>query len=132
IGKVIEIELYKDSPITGKILSLNNPDKFSGSSYTLSPAGRNSFRLSGSSKVYPFGKPVQVPFGVIQMDAKTGISLSVPVKVVFRNLKSVISVLENSINVSLPPNKGMLMEVSLVGAVPQKSEDILNELTNQY
>ncbi len=132
IGKVIEIELYKDTPITGKILSLNNPDKFSGSSYTLSPAGRNSFRLSGSSKVYPFGKPVQVPFGVIQMDAKPGISLSVPVKVVFRNLKSVISVLENSINVSLPPNKGMLMEVSLVGAVPQKSEDILNELTNQY
>ena len=39
IGKVIELELYKDSPLSGKILRLNNPDGFSGSSYTVTPVG---------------------------------------------------------------------------------------------
>lgn len=132
IGKVIELELYSDSPVKGRILKLNSPDGFSGSSYTLSPAGRNSFRLSGSSAVYRFGTPVKVPFGVIQIDAKPGINLTVPVKVVFKNIRNVVGSLEGSIGVSLPPDKGMLMDLSMVGPVPQKSEDILNELTKQY
>lgn len=132
IGKVIELELYKDAPLTGKILKLDHPEGFGGASYTLTPAGRNSFRLSGSSAVYRFGTPVKVPFGIIQLDAKPGINLTVPLKVVFKNLKNVIGSLEGGISVTLPPNKGMLMDVSMVGPVPEKSEDILNELTRQY
>ena len=132
IGKVIELELYKDSPLSGKILRLNNPDGFSGSSYTVTPVGRNSFQLSGSTAIYRFGTPVKVPFGIIQLDAKPGINLATPIKVVFKNLKSIIGSLEGGISVTLPPNKGMLMDVSMVGRVPQKSEDILNELTKQY
>ena len=132
IGKVIELELYKDSPLTGKILRLNNPDGFPGSSYTVTPVGRNSYQLSGSTAIYRFGSPVKVPFGIIQLDAKPGITLTTPVKVVFKNLKNLIGSLEGGISVTLPPNKGMLMEVSMVGRVPQKSEDILNELTKQY
>ena len=132
IGKVIELELYKDSPLSGKILRLNSPDGFSGSSYTVTPVGRNSFQLSGSTAIYRFGTPVKVPFGIIQLDAKPGINLATPIKVVFKNLKSIIGSLEGGISVTLPPNKGMLMDVSMVGRVPQKSEDILNELTKQY
>ena len=131
-GKIKEFELYKNSPYEIRIISLNNPSGFAGATYEMTPVGNNSYRLSGSGKIYRFGTPVQVSFGVIQVDAKPGSRNKVPLKVVFKNLARVVGGLEGSINVSLPPNKGMLMEVSMVGPVPQKSEDILNELTKQY
>lgn len=132
MGKIKEVELYDEAQISGKIISLKSPSKFLGATYTLSPVGKNSYELSGINGKFPFGKPVVVPFGIIQIDAKPGFALTYPVKAVFRPVKSVVSRLENSVNVTLPPDKGLLMELSTVGPVPKKSEDILNEITKQY
>ncbi|MBH1960936.1 MAG: polysaccharide biosynthesis tyrosine autokinase [Flavobacteriia bacterium] len=131
-GKIKEFELYTNSPYDAHIISINKPSGFSGASYMLTPVGNNSYRLSGSAKIYRFGIPAKVSFGVIQIDAKPGTNNRIPLKFVFKNISRVVGGLEGSINVSLPPNKGMLMEVSMVGPVPKKSEDILNELTKQY
>ena len=132
IGTIKEVELYRDSPFTGKIISLTSPDTFGGSTFTLTPAGRNSYRLSGMSTVFRFGVPAALPFGAVQIDAKPGMNFTSPVKVVFKNVKNIVAGLEGSLNVSLPENKGLMMEIALVGPVPAKSEDILNELARQY
>lgn len=132
IGTIKEVELYDDSPIKGKIISVNNPEKFGGETVTLTPVGRNSYRLSSSNKVYPFNAPVKLGFGVVQFDAKAGFNGTVPMKVVFKSIKNVVAGLEGAVTVTLPENKGLLMELSMVGPVPKKSEDILNEITKQY
>lgn len=131
-GKIKEIELYGNAPYVVKIISIDRPESFNGATYELTPVGKNAFKLNNSSKVYRFGVPSRFPFGVVQIDHKVGAGYSGTLKVVFKNIASVVNHLENSIQVSLPPNKGMLMEVSLTGPVPKKSEDILNELTRQY
>lgn len=132
IGTIKEVELYRDSPFAGKIISLKSPDNFGGSTFTLTPVGRNSYRFSGISTVFRFGVPAALPFGEVQIDAKPGMNFTSPIKVVFKNIKNVVAGLEGSLNVSLPENQGLMMEVALVGPVPEKSEDILNELTRQY
>jgi len=132
VGAIKEVELYADSPLQGKILSVKNPDQFSGAAYTINPVGDNSYKLEGSTTQYRFGTPAPFPFGVVQLDIKPGVRLGTPIKIVFKSLKSAVASLEGSLSVSLPENKGLLMEVSIVGPVPRKSEDILNELTKQY
>lgn len=132
IGKIKEVELYKDSPLTAEILSLDNPDTFFGTTTTISPVGNNSYRLSGSSKVFRFGVPADLNFGTVLIDVKPGFQLQETLKVVFQNPDSVVKNLESRISVSLPENKGLFMELSMVGPVPKKSQDILNEVTRQY
>ncbi|MDP2452536.1 MULTISPECIES: tyrosine-protein kinase [unclassified Kaistella] len=132
IGKIKEVELYKDSPVSGKIVSIHQPDQFSGASYILEPVGKNSYKMAGSSNQYRFGTPAKLPFGTVQLNIKQGVQLTDQIKVVFQSLKATVAGLEGRLSVSLPENKGLLMDVSMVGPVPKKSEDILNEIANQY
>lgn len=132
LGKIKEVELYNDSPLRGKIISINQPDDFSAATYTIIPIGKNSFKLEGYNTQYRFGSPAKLPFGTVQLDLKFGGQLQDQVKVIFRSLKNAVATLEGSISVNLPENKGLLMDVSMVGPVPKKSEDILNELSRQY
>jgi len=132
IGKIKEIELYEDSPLNGKIISLNNPENFRSATYIINPVGKNSYKFDNSNSVYRFGSPVNLSFGTVQIDAKPGNTMRSPLKVVFRSLGAAISNLERRITVTLPPNKGLLMDLSYVGPTPRKSEDILNELSKQY
>ena len=133
LGKIKEVELYKDnSPVSGKILSLNQPEGFGTASYTIEPVGVNSYKLSGSNTQYRFGTPAKFPFGTVQLNVKPGVQLRDQIKVIFKSVQSAVAGLEGSISVNLPENKGLLMDVSMVGPVPKKSEDILNELAKQY
>lgn len=132
VGKIKEVELYRDSPVTGKIVALNQPDGFGSSVMTMTAVGKNSFKLSGSNGIFRFGTPLKLPFGTVQIDLKPGFTFNGSLKVIFKNPAHVAGALEGSIGVSLPENKGLLMELSLVGAVPKKSEDILNEVSRQY
>lgn len=132
LGTIKETELYKDAPFTGRIIEINYPDKFVGATYILTPIGNNSYKFENSDKVYRFGSPVKVDFGTIQIIAKPGIVYKSPVKVSFKSIGNVVGNLESRINVSLPPEQGLLMELSYVGPTPEKSEDILNELSKQY
>ena len=88
LGKIKEVELYNDSPLKGKIISLNQPDNFSVATYTIIPIGKTSFKLEGSSTQYRFGSPAKLPFGTVQLDLKFSGQLQDQVKVVFRSIKS--------------------------------------------
>ncbi len=132
VGTIKEVELYRDAPLSGKIISLNNTENFSAAAFKLQPAGTNSFKVEGSPGLHRFGVPVKLPFGVVQLDAKPGVRFTAPLKVIFRSAANAVANLEGQIGVSLPPDQGLLMNLSFVGPTPRKSEDILNEMARQY
>ena len=131
LGTIKEVELYQDSPLSAKIISIDQPELFSSATYTINPVGKNSYKIEGSNTEYRFGSRAKFPFGVVVINAEGG-ALTNPIKVVFRSVNAAVASMEGSINVTLPENKGLLMEVFMVGPVPKKSEDILNELSRQY
>lgn len=131
LGTIKEVELYQDSPLSAKIISIDQPELFSSATYTINPVGKNSYKIEGSNTEYRFGSRAKFPFGVVVINAEGG-ALAYPIKVVFRSINAAVASMEGSINVTLPENKGLLMEVFMVGPVPKKSEDILNELSRQY
>lgn len=136
LGTIKEPELYTSSPIVLKSLEIND-ENFSGTSYKISSAGNHSYELSEGpllkgKKVFRFGVPAELPFGKIILDLKPESRSFSTMKMVVRSTKSVVSGLESSVNVSLPENKGLLMDLTITGTVPKKSEDILNEITGQY
>ena len=131
LGTIKEVELYQDSPLSAKIISIDQPELFSSATYTINPVGKNSYQIEGSNTEYRFGSRAKFPFGVVVINAEGG-ALTYPIKVVFRSVNAAVASMEGSINVTLPENKGLLMEVFMVGPVPKKSEDILNELSRQY
>lgn len=131
VGTIKEVELYQDSPLSAKIISIDQPELFSSATYTINPVGKNSYQIEGSNTEYRFGSRAKFPFGVVVINAEGG-ALTYPIKVVFRSVNAAVASMEGSINVTLPENKGLLMEVFMVGPVPKKSEDILNELSRQY
>lgn len=131
VGTIKEVELYQDSPLSAKIISIDQPELFSSATYTINPVGKNSYKIEGSNTEYRFGSRAKFPFGVVVINAEGG-ALTYPIKVVFRSINAAVASMEGSINVTLPENKGLLMEVFMVGPVPKKSEDILNELSRQY
>ena len=131
VGTIKEVELYQDSPLSAKIISIDQPELFSSATYTINPVGKNSYKIEGSNTEYRFGSRAKFPFGVVVINAEGG-ALTYPIKVVFRSVNAAVASMEGSINVTLPENKGLLMEVFMVGPVPKKSEDILNELSRQY
>lgn len=137
IGAIKESELYSSSPINGKIVTVLDPN-FSSVSYIVTNTGNGSFELSEgpllkNKKNYKFGEVVNLPFAKVILNIKNSSRKNFEaVKVVFRSTDRLVSSLENSLSVVLPENKGLLMEVSLKGAIPSKSRDILNELNTQY
>lgn len=136
VGAIKENELYTSSPVDGRILSITAP-RFSTASYIITSTGNNTYELSegpllNNKSKFRFGEKVKLPFGYVVLQLKHNRKSFEPIKVVFRSTDSAIASLENSISVALPENKGLLMEVSITGALPSKSKDILNELTKQY
>lgn len=136
VGAIKENELYTSSPLDAKIISISNSE-FSTSSYLVTPAGNNAYKLSegpllNNNDVFRFGEVAKLPFGEVLLKIKPGRRTFEPVKVLFRSTSNLVSSLENAVMVTLPPNKGLMMELSLNGAVPAKSEAILNSITEQY
>lgn len=131
-GKIREIELYDKSPFSGKIVS-QKPD-FSDASYFIEPVNQNSYRLVEgpllhSKDTFQYGKPALLPFGTVII-YKNPNTKPYRLKVTFKSLNSIVKSLESGVKPQIVT--GLLMDLSIVGFVPKKSEDILNELSNQY
>lgn len=136
VGTIKENELYTSSPVEAKIVEIQNP-KFSSASYVISPSGNNAYTLSEGplkqgKNTFRFGQMATLPFGKVLINIKSGRKSFEPIKVVFKSTQSLVSSLESRVVVALPPNKGLMMDLSYIGPVPSKSEDILNSITEQY
>ena len=103
LGTIKEVELYQDSPLSAKIISIDQPELFSSATYTINPVGKNSYKIEGSNTEYRFGSRAKFPFGVVVINAEGG-ALTYPIKVVFRSVNAAVASMEGSINVTLPEN----------------------------
>lgn len=135
IGKVKETEIYNQIPVRAKILSLKNAKAFRGIDYEVE---FNNNRFVLSTDKYKdiegvFGIPVKTSFGTIQIDRNLHVPFtSDEMKIAFTSPIAEVKRLEKQVNVAIPDNKAMLLDVSLVDKIPEKSETILNEITKQY
>ncbi len=135
-GTIKETELYSASPIRGKILEITAPN-FSSAVYTFTAIDKDTYRFSEGSllkgkSTFKYGAKADLPFGKIVIEKRPDYTPKGSLKVVFRSTKNLVSYLEKSVNVSLPENKGLLMDLNLTGPIPKKSEDILNEISAEY
>ncbi|MBV6879093.1 polysaccharide biosynthesis tyrosine autokinase [Epilithonimonas ginsengisoli] len=130
-GKIREVELYDKSPFKGQIIK--EKDGFSGASYYIEPVDQNTYKLSEGRLLagdrFQYGRPANLPFGTVIIDKVPKIS-PYKLKVIFGSMKNVVRRLESGVKAQV--QTGLLMDLSLVGPIPQKSEDILNELARQY
>jgi len=132
-GKIREIELYDKSPYFGRLVY--SKGDFSDVSYFIEPIDKNSFRLTegplnGKKNIFHYNEIINLPIGGLIITRNFDGYPPYRNLLVIKNTKSAEVNLEKSLNVQLP--NGLLMDISLIGPVPQKSEDILNELSKQY
>ncbi len=135
IGEIKDSELFSQVPITGEIISLNDEKKFNHATYVIVEANADGFILLDGKKAKikgTFNKPLILNFGTVMLKRKSGLTFSSEYTIVFSNPLNKVKSLENNIKVDLPDQKALLMTVSMVGSLPDKSEAVLNEVTKQY
>ncbi|MEY8759798.1 GumC family protein [Chryseobacterium tongliaoense] len=133
-GEIKDSEIFTNLPVTGKILVYNDNKKFKSSEFTVKEVGNNQFTLTNEKKKNngTFDKPLQLDFGTVILHKNGEIPKNSKYKVVFLNPLEKVKRLEKQIQVDLPDQKALLMEISIIGTVPEKSEAILNEVAKQY
>jgi len=136
-GEIKDSELFTNLPVTAKIIAYNEKSdkKFVSSEYLIKKSDNTSFVLwnekYGTVKG-SYNVPVKLDFGTVIFSKNNAIPFKSKYIIVFWNQIERVKKLEQKINVELPDPKAMLINISLVGAVPEKSEAILNEVTKQY
>ncbi|MGX5686547.1 GumC family protein [Chryseobacterium cucumeris] len=134
-GEIRDSELFTKVPIVAEIISYKNVKKFVSSEYEVKEVNGNEFVLEDkeNKKVKgTFGKNLILDFGTVVLQKVPGLTFKNKYKIVFWNPIEKVKSLEKKIQVDLPDQKAMLMDISIVGTVPEKSEAILNEVTKQY
>ncbi|RNA61668.1 polysaccharide biosynthesis tyrosine autokinase [Chryseobacterium nematophagum] len=134
-GEIKDAEFFGAIPITAQILSYNDEKKFVSSEYVLTEIKGSQFTLwndkDGTVKGF-FNQPVKLNFGVAVLRKHFNLLPHWKYRISFTTPLEKVKELEKKIKVDLPDQKALLMNISATGAVPEKSEAILNEVTRQY
>lgn len=134
-GEIKDSQLFSKVPVIAKVLSYNNNENFIFSEYTMIDLKGDQFTLQDKKKETFKGKfntPISLDFGSVVFQRNPAIVFKSKYKIVFWNPIEKVKKLEKKIEVNLPDEKAMLMEINLIGTLPEKSEAILNEVTRQY
>ncbi|WPO89998.1 polysaccharide biosynthesis tyrosine autokinase [Chryseobacterium sp. YR459] len=134
-GEIKDSQLFSKVPVIAKILSYNNNENFIFSEYTMIDLKGDQFTLQDKKKETFKGKfniPLNLDFGSVVFQRNPVFAFKSKYKIVFWNPIEKVKKLEKKIEVNLPDEKAMLMEINLIGTLPEKSEAILNEVTRQY
>ncbi|WP_343686347.1 GumC family protein [Chryseobacterium gleum] len=133
-GEIKDSQLFNKVPVAAKILSCNK-ENFKFSEYTMIDLKGNQFTLQGQKKEIIKGKfntPLNLDFGTVIFQRNIEVPFKLKYKIIFWNPIEKVKKLEKKIEVNLSDEKSMLMEINLIGSLPEKSEAILNEVTKQY
>jgi len=135
-GDIKDSELFSKAPITAKVLTYNkNNKKFISEEFTVKDIKGNEYTLWNEKRgdlKGSFNIPLDLDFGKVVLNRDPRIPFTSKYKITFWNPIDRVKKLENKIQVELPDEKALLMHISIVGAVPDKSEAILNEVAKQY
>lgn len=134
-GRVINPEIYKgEVALEGRILS-SKTESFS-QGFIIYPEKNGGFSLRNKDEKIlhrgSFGTPFTVEGITAVITRKPQYQFNDAVDVLFRGIPQCIADLESRITVNIPQDKGLLMDITMVGPLPKKSEDILNEIARQY
>ena len=134
-GRVLTTNIYDETPIYGT-LNIQNSKKFAAQYFTIAPHNSTQFKLlqeGAPEKIYQFGQKIALKFAIFtlyrQADVKFDESLNLsllPPQVAVNNLEQSITGEQDS------KSNSKIITLSLQGTIPQKSENILNELVKQY
>ncbi|MBB6370365.1 GumC family protein [Chryseobacterium shigense] len=133
-GEIKDSQLFVKVPVTAEVLAYTK-EKFVSSGYSITEIKGNQFTLHTEKKkniTGEFNVPVRLDFGIVVLRKNSEITPKSEYKIVFWNPVEKVKKLEKTIQVNLPDEKAMLMDISLIGSLPEKSEAILNEITKQY
>ena len=133
-GRFKDTELYEDAPFYGSILLINQPRKFKSKEYEIIPQSNNGYKLLDEKKeiIGRFGIPLKTDWGTIVLNRNSKVYFEKPIFLRVTNPKILVDQLEASITLNIPEKKSSIIEISRVGTNPVRSEDIVNELMNQY
>ncbi|MGE4513927.1 MAG: GumC family protein [Chryseobacterium sp.] len=132
-GDIKDSQLFTDVPISATILKFD--EKFKSSEYNLGKISGDNFTLVNEKYgkfTGKFNMPLKLDFGTVILRRDAQYALKPGYKIIFWNPIEKVKKLEKTIQVDIPDDKALLMDISLVGTIPIKSETILNELTRQY
>ncbi|SIR12278.1 GumC family protein [Chryseobacterium sp. RU33C] len=133
-GDIKDSQLFGKTPITAKVLSYTK-EKFVKFEYTLTDLKGDQFILHNANKkeiAGRFNTPIKLDFGTILLQSNSDLALGSKYKIIFWSPIERVKKLEKTIQINIPDEKAMLMDISLIGSLPEKSEAILNEVTRQY
>ncbi|CAD0224377.1 polysaccharide biosynthesis tyrosine autokinase [Chryseobacterium sp. D764] len=134
-GEIKDSQLFNKIPVVAKVLSYNNNENFKFSEYTMMDLKGDEFTLQNEKKATFKGKfniPLNLDFGIVMFQRNSAVPFKSKYKVIFWNPIEKVKKLEKTVEINLPDEKAMLMEINLIGSLPEKSEAILNEVTKQY
>ncbi|MBT2622951.1 MULTISPECIES: GumC family protein [Chryseobacterium] len=134
-GEIKDSELFTNVPIIAKVISSDYDKNFISSEYLVTKIDGIQFTLWEEKKGEVkgvFNKPLKLDFGTVILQKNAQLPSNTKYKIVFWNPLERLKKLEKNITVDLPDEKALLMDISIIGAVPEKSEAILNEVTRQY
>ena len=132
-GEIKDSQLFTELPIFGRILNFKKD--FVSSEYYIRKINGDEFTLMSEAHGKFTGKfdvPLKLDFGTVILTRNRQLVLKPDYKVIFWNPIEKVKKLEKTIQVTLPDEKALLMDITLIGTVPDKSERILNEVTRQY
>lgn len=132
-GEIKDYQLFTDVPVSGRILNFDK--KFVSSEYNLHIISGDQFTLVSEKHgnfTGRFNVPLKLDFGIVMLMRDSHYTLKPGYKIIFWNPIEKVKKLEKTIQVDIPDDKALLMDISLTGTVPVKSETVLNELTRQY
>lgn len=132
-GEIKDSQLFTELPISGKILNFNK--EFVSSEYYIRKINGDEFTLVSETHGKFAGKfdvPLKLDFGTVILNRNRQLAVKPDYKIIFWNPIEKVKKLEKTIQVNLPDEKALLMDITLIGTVAQKSEKILDEVTRQY
>jgi capsular exopolysaccharide synthesis family protein len=125
-SKFKRTELYKRSPI---FVSISYIEK--GGSFTVDLVSENSLSIHSEvenyDRVVKLGQEIDSPWGTMVFNLNPFGTASYPVEVIVSDSKNLPNV-----NVATINKASSVVEISLVTSCPEKGEDIINTLIDQY
>lgn len=134
-GEIRDSEQFSEVPVTAKVLSYNMKKGFRSCEYIIKEVNGENFVLEDQEKRIikgSLGQILRLDIGNVIFENIAGKDFKSEYKIVFWNPIEKVKSLEKKLQVELPDQKAMLMNISIIGVVPEKSETILNEVTKQY
>jgi tyrosine-protein kinase Etk/Wzc len=134
-GRVVSTSIYNSTPIFGN-LEISDSKKFKSLTFAFRPIDDKKFKIigeDGESKTCKYGENISVNYGTFKMFRQPSVSFEYPLTLLLVHPNIVVNNLENNIMADQDmKNKSSIISLTMVGSIPQKSENILNELIKEY